>query len=197
MTKEQWKAIKTKDANYDGRFFYAVKTRKTICRPSCPTKTTDSKNIIIFNTLEEGLAAGFHPCSRCRPELPQWQGAKPELVKRAKKYIDEHYAEKFSLDKIADALFINKIYLSKTFKEVTGTTPLKYHNKVRVNHAAMLLKNSDDNVQTIGSKVGFSTPSHFTRIFRSVYQCTPSEYRKNYLDSLDLPDSPDGPQSLG
>ena len=95
------------------------------------------------------------------------------------KYIEENSHEKYSLDAVASALFLDRIYLSKCFKEATGMTMLGYHNKVRCEEAARLLLETDLNIEVIGSMVGYVTPSHFTRVFRSILGCSPSEYRKN------------------
>ena len=184
MTKEQWKAIESRDAAYDGQFYYAVKSSKSICKPSCTARKPVPENVIIFSTLEDGIKAGFHPCSRCRPDLPDWQGAKRELAARAEEYIRAHYTDKFSLDQIADALFVNKIYLSKCFKAITGDTLLHFHNKVRCEKACELLTGSELSVDVIGRKAGFATSSHFAKVFRSFYNCSPTEYKKKFLSEL-------------
>lgn len=93
-------------------------------------------------------------------------------------YIRTHYTEKFSLDRIAGALFLNKIYLSKCFKQVTGVTLLQYFNRVRCEKACELLMDSTLSIEIISDRVGFAIPSHFARIFRGIYGCSPSEYRK-------------------
>ena len=184
MTQEQWLAISNRDPEYDGVFCYGLKSSKTICRPSCTAHKISTRNVVVFNTLEEGIKAGYHPCSRCRPDLPGWHGTGSDIADRASRYIEDHYTDKFSLDSIADALFINKIYLSKIFKKVTGSTLLSYHNEVRCRHAAELLCSTDLKIEIIGSMTGFATPSHFARIFRSVKGCSPKEFRNAYLSSL-------------
>lgn len=109
---------------------------------------------------------------------PARQSTKVELAARAKNYIGEHYTEKFSLDALASALFVNKIYLAKTFKEVTGSTLLRFFNETRCREACRLLAETDLNIEIIGNQVGYSTASHFAKQFRSSCGCTPSEYRK-------------------
>ncbi|MBQ3379963.1 MAG: methylphosphotriester-DNA--protein-cysteine methyltransferase family protein [Clostridia bacterium] len=184
MTKEQWRAIELHDPSYDGKLFCGIKSSKIICRPSCTARKYEPKDIIIFNSLEDAVNAGFHPCSRCRPNLPEWHGAKQELASKAEAYICEHYFEKFSLDSISAALYVDKIYLSKTFKKVTGTTLLKYHNQKRCEEACKLLMSTDLSIEIIADRVGYATPSHFARIFKSIYISSPSAYRKQYLKSL-------------
>jgi Transcriptional regulator containing an amidase domain and an AraC-type DNA-binding HTH domain len=62
--------------------------------------------------------------------------AKPSSGKRlseaAQAYMEEHSAEKFSLDEMAKALFVNGSYLLRTFRQHTGMTPLCYHHRNRI-----------------------------------------------------------------
>ena len=51
MTKqEMWEAVKNSDANYDGLFFYGVKTTGIFCRPSCQSKVPKQENILYFRS---------------------------------------------------------------------------------------------------------------------------------------------------
>lgn len=185
MTKAQWQAIKNHDPDFNGKFFYSLKGSKTFCCPSCTFRKCHPNNVLIFETVEAAISDGFLPCCHCRPDIPDWKGARHHASSRAKEYIDEHYSEKFSLEEIADALYINKIYLSKCFKDTTGDTLLHYHNKVRCRHACELLSDPSLSIDAISHNVGYATSSHFARIFRSIYNCSPTQYRNNYLDSLE------------
>lgn len=185
MTKEQWLAIKNNDKRYDGQFFYALKSTKTVCRPSCTARTCNPKNVIIFHTLDEAIEKGFRPCYRCRPDQMDWDGAKSELTNRAKKWIEEHYTEKFSLDSVSGALYVNGSYLLRVFKETTGHTLLWHHHYVRCEEAKKLLTRQELSISLISYRVGYSTSSHFTKVFKKMYGYTPSSYRADYLKNLD------------
>ena len=185
VTKEQWDAIKNCDKRFDGRFYYGLKSTRRVCRPSCPKRSYDPKKIIIFDTLDDALSKGFQPCSRCRPDLPDWSGAKSELSSAAEKRIRARYMEKFSLSSLADELHVDKYYLLRTFKSVTGRTPLEFHNFVRCEAARELLTRPELSVSFIASEVGYASASHFSQVFRKMVGCTPSEYRDRYLRSLD------------
>jgi len=93
--------------------------------------------------------------------------------------------EKFSLDELAGELHTDRSYLARTFKAVTGQTPLAFHNGVRSDAAKELLKNSELSVSYIASAVGYVSASHFTQVFRKLNGMTPSEWRSAYLRSLD------------
>jgi AraC family transcriptional regulator of adaptative response/methylated-DNA-[protein]-cysteine methyltransferase len=61
------KAVRERDAAFDGVFFQAVRTTGIFCRPSCPAKATLVKNREYFSTAREAIFAGYRPCKRCRP----------------------------------------------------------------------------------------------------------------------------------
>lgn len=113
-----------------------------------------------------------------RQALQNSQGAQAATARKAADFIEAHYTGKFSLDRMAAALFINKIYLAKCFKRVTGTTLLQYHNLVRCEKAAELLRTTNLSIEIVSGQVGFAAASHFSRTFRGVYSCSPMEYRK-------------------
>ena len=98
----------------------------------------------------------------------------------AQRYIEAHSAEKFSLQEMAGALFVNGSYLLRVYKQNTGMTPLCYHHQLRCEKAKQLLTQTDRSVSGIGEAVGFVSSSHFSHIFKKTVGCTPSEYRRLY-----------------
>ncbi len=181
MTQEQWHAIQTNDKRYDGKFFYGVKTTRNVCKPSCAARSCKPEHVVIFDTLQQALDAGYHPCHRCRPDLDSWEGPKAELARLATQYIREHSQEKFSLQALSQALFVNPNYLLRIYKENTGHTLLWYHNFVRCEQAAELLQRPDCSVAYISRTVGYANASHFARVFKAYYQVSPLEYRKQFF----------------
>ena len=101
-----------------------------------------------------------------------------KLTIAAQHYIEEHSAEKFSLQEMADALFVNGSYLLRTFKHHMNMTPLNYHHLVRCSKAKDLLAHTDKSITEIGEAAGFVSSSHFSHIFKKTTGYTPSEYRK-------------------
>ena len=99
------------------------------------------------------------------------------LAQAAAEYIEAHSKEKFSLQKMADSLYINGSYLLRAFKKYKGYTPLAYHNLVRCRQAKELLAHTGDEVSEIGETVGFVSSAHFSHVFKKTEGCTPTEYR--------------------
>lgn len=107
------------------------------------------------------------------------------LTRSAKQYIEDHSAEKFSLQAISDALFVNGSYLLRVFKAHTGRTLLWYHNYIRCENAKALLVRPDISISRVGEQVGFVSSSHFSHIFKKLTGLTPTEYRQaNVTDRL-------------
>ena len=94
-------------------------------------------------------------------------------------WLEAHSAEKYSLEKMAKALFVNGSYLMRTFKRCTGMTPLAYHQRLRCEKAKELLLSSGLTVSQVGEAVGYVSSSHFSHIFRKLEGCSPTEFQKN------------------
>ena len=109
--------------------------------------------------------------------MSEKQSSGAVLAQAARQYIEDHSTERFSLQEMANALFVNGSYLLRTFKRHTGVTPLSYHHQVRCEKAKVLLTQTDKCVSEIGEAVGFVSSSHFSHIFRKMEHCTPTEYR--------------------
>ena len=81
---------------FDGRFFTGVLTTRIYCRPICPVKPAQSRNVVFFPTAAAAERAGFRPCLRCRPEAapgtPAWRGA-AATVSRALRLIERGFLD--------------------------------------------------------------------------------------------------------
>ncbi len=112
------------------------------------------------------------------------QSEKHNRVKQTANYIKCNYNKKLSLESIADAQFINKSYLSRIFKEVTGFTVNEYLHICRIQESKKLLEETNDSVRIIAEKVGFETASYFERIFKKYTEITPLKHRKKYKTEI-------------
>ncbi|ASS74221.1 hypothetical protein CIG75_03960 [Tumebacillus algifaecis] len=178
MDNTQWKAIFSCDSRYDGKFFYALSSTGTFCKPSCSSRTPNPKNVRIFYNEEAARSSGFRPCQRCRPDHADWEGLKRELFVKTKKYILHHYDQKLTLKDIGDALEKNPYYIQRTFKEMMGISPLQFLHDVRIEKSKGLLKEGHLSTTQISFDVGFSSLSHFSKVFKEKTGMTPKRYRE-------------------
>lgn len=95
------------------------------------------------------------------------------------RYINKHYKENISLDKIADAAHMSKYYFCRKFHEVTGATAIEYLNNIRLTKVHSLLLSTDMSIDEIASLTGFETAVNLTRAFKKVYEIAPREFRKS------------------
>lgn len=114
---------------------------------------------------------------RANREMESRRDAGQGLARAAREYVEAHSEEKFSLQEMADALFVNGSYLLRVFKANTGHTLLWYHNYIRCDRAKALLRNENMSISQVGEQVGFVSSAHFSHVFKKMTGMTPSDYR--------------------
>ena len=95
----------------------------------------------------------------------------------ALEYINEHYYEDISLDFISSSINFEKSYFCRSFKKAIGATFTEYINFVRICKSEKLLRNTDESISEIATKVGYSSVSYFNREFKHYKSCSPKVYR--------------------
>jgi AraC family transcriptional regulator, arabinose operon regulatory protein len=107
-------------------------------------------------------------------------GSKSDLlIRRLIRHLEEHCTEELETDRIAGQFQLNYRYISTMFKARVGTSIFKYHERLRIHHAAELLKNTLLNISEVSDRVGFKSPYYFSRVFKKVMGEAPSEYIRN------------------
>ena len=105
---------------------------------------------------------------------------KSYVVNQIVTYLDTHYNEKISLDRIAQNMYLSPVYISKIFKEETGESPINYLIKIRLEKAKDLLSSPNPNsIKKIANDVGYEDAYHFSKLFKKYYGISPLYYRKN------------------
>ncbi len=95
-------------------------------------------------------------------------------------FIKENYTQEISREGLASAVDMNPDYMSRLFRTYTGMKVSEYINKLRVEEAAMRLKNEKIRVIDIAFAVGFVNTISFNRKFKAFTGLTPSEYRNKF-----------------
>ena len=64
----RWARVLARDRTADGLFWYSVITTRIYCRPSCPSRSANPKNVTLHPALASAKATGFRACKRCKPD---------------------------------------------------------------------------------------------------------------------------------
>lgn len=113
-----------------------------------------------------------------------WNSSKQSLnydkirkVEKVSQYILDNYSHKIKLQELADYIQLSQSYLQVIFKDVTGSSPIEYLIKVRINKSKELMKEGYQNIGEISELVGFNDAFYFSRCFKKIEGTTPTEYR--------------------
>lgn len=97
----------------------------------------------------------------------------------AKRYIDTNYSAFIDVTEVARDAHMSYGYFSRCFHELVGSSVSDYITQVRIKNAQEYLTCTSNSIQQIASDVGYSDEKYFSRIFKKIMGCTPSEYRKS------------------
>lgn len=100
-----------------------------------------------------------------------------KIVRSAVDYIWKHYSDEINLKKTAKEIHVNYSYLSKLFLEEMQCSFVEYLNKLRLDTAAEMLRQSNYSVTEISYACGFKESSYFTKLFRTQFGVSPRQYR--------------------
>lgn len=178
--EEKWAAVVNCDASYDGIFYYGVKTTGIFCRPSCKSKKPLRSNITFFPTIEAAYDYGLRPCKRCRPDLLSFNPTE-EIVKKAKAIFDSYFQDHTRLTTEIKSLGISQNHLIQLFRRQFNETPVGYINRLRVERAKALLRETDMGILNIAMSCGFGSLSSFYECFKKQVALTPKEYQRKYI----------------
>ncbi|GAU76300.1 AraC family transcriptional regulator [Fusibacter sp. 3D3] len=95
------------------------------------------------------------------------------------KYVNHHYAETLTLERLSAQFGLNKYYLCKIFKESSGFTLTEYQNTIRIKKAVELLQHTPLNITEISEKIGYNDSSYFGKVFKRYMKVSPLKFRKH------------------
>jgi two-component system response regulator YesN len=101
-----------------------------------------------------------------------------QMMEAIRNYVDENFSYELTLASLADMFHLNETYLSGLFKQSVGVTFSDYMTRLRLNRAAVLLKESELKLTDIATLVGYSSSSYFSTAFKKFYGKGPKEYRE-------------------
>ena len=178
--QDYYQALLSHDARFDGRFFVGVTSTGIYCRPICRVKAPSLKNCQFYSSAALAEAQGFRPCLRCRPEqapgLSQMD-ATHTLAHQAAQLIKQ--AQVQDTVQLAQRLGVSERHLRRLFQQAFGVAPSHYLRTQRLLMAKTLLTDTQLPVNKIAIYAGFGSTTQFYQHFKTHYQLTPSDWRRN------------------
>ncbi|MBQ0071847.1 MAG: helix-turn-helix transcriptional regulator, partial [Spirochaetales bacterium] len=111
------------------------------------------------------------------PILPVYSGA---IVKKAQVYLAKNYMNQISRWQVADSVHVSEDYLTSIFRKEIGISPWDYLNRVRIEEATALLKETGMSVLEVSKATGFQGQAYFCTVFKKLTGESPSALRKKH-----------------
>ncbi|MEA2738297.1 MAG: AraC family transcriptional regulator [Acetobacteraceae bacterium] len=171
----RWARVVARDRTADGVFWYSVMTTGIYCRPACPSRTANPKNVQLHDTLDAAKATGFRPCKRCNPDGQSMDSENVAIVARACRLI-EASEDQPSLTDLAAAVGRSASYFHRLFRAATGLTPKDYAAAHRAAKVRQGLEHGNSVTETI-YEAGFNSSGRFYEKSTDMLGMTPTRYR--------------------
>ncbi|MFJ6389953.1 DNA-3-methyladenine glycosylase 2 family protein [Streptomyces sp. NPDC091972] len=176
----RYEAVRSRDARFDGEFFFAVETTGIYCRPSCPAVTPKRHNVRFYATAAAAQGSGFRACRRCRPDAvpgsADWN-ARADVVGRAMRLIGDGVVDREGVAGLADRLGYSARQVQRQLTAELGAGPVALARAQRAHTARVLLQTTGLPVTEIAFASGFASVRQFNDTIREIYAATPSALR--------------------
>jgi AraC family transcriptional regulator of adaptative response / DNA-3-methyladenine glycosylase II len=176
-----YRAITSRDARFDGRFFTAVTSTGIYCRPVCPAQTPKRGNVRFYASAAAAEAAGFRACLRCKPHLApgplQLTGS--SLPERALRLIAAGAADGGAgVAAVARRLEVSERHLHRVLAESVGAGPLALARMRRLQTARALIEQTVMPITDVAFSAGYSSLRQFNSEVRAGTGRAPTELRR-------------------
>lgn len=169
---EALQAVRTRNAAYDGKFFFAVVTTGIYCRPSCTSRQAKEENLRFYDNSESAIAAGFRACKRCKPGNQDGDS----LMITVARFIEAHSDEKLTLSTLSERFKLSPTHLQKAFSETFGLSPKVFQNGIRQSRFKSLLREGESVTDAVFS-AGYGSSSRVYEKTADQLGMTPGAYK--------------------
>ncbi len=186
------RALRARDARFDGVFFVGITSTGIYCRPVCPARVSYPERRRFYESAAAAEVAGYRPCLRCRPELAPGKApvdAVPRLAANAARRIQAGALNGASVGTLATELGVSERHLRRALERAFGVSPLELAQTHRLLLAKRLLADTTLSVTRIAFASGFQSLRRFNALFQERYRLSPRELRR--------PGKGESPKALG
>jgi AraC family transcriptional regulator, regulatory protein of adaptative response / methylated-DNA-[protein]-cysteine methyltransferase len=182
LDDQRWQAVEARDPSQDGTFVFAVSTTGIFCRPSCPAKHAQRRNVRFFDRAIDAEQAGYRACLRCRPKALDGN-PQAALVRAACRYIQQHIEDRLTLSVLAREFRRSPFHLQRMFKSVLGISPKAYIDACRLQNVKSNLQ-AGHSVTTSLYAAGYGSSSRLYERTASQLGMTPEKYRRGAMAAV-------------
>jgi AraC-like DNA-binding protein len=136
-------------------------------------RSTELESLRYASSLLHYYLASMRYLRLYRPEAT----TSPSLIDAVKHYMQENIERHLTLEQIAQYTGYSPSHFSSLFRKATGESPLAYLNRLKIEHACLLLKTTDMRINQICHKVGISDNYYFSRLFKQHTGISPKQFR--------------------
>ncbi|MDQ0792986.1 AlkA N-terminal domain-containing protein [Streptomyces sp. B1I3] len=187
------RAVRSKDARFDGWFFTAVLTTRIYCRPSCPVVPPKARNMTFYPSAAACQQAGFRACKRCRPDTspgsPEWN-ARADSVARAMRLIQDGVVDREGVPGLAARLGYSARQIERQLLAELGAGPLALARSQRAQTARVLIETTGLPMAEVAFAAGFASIRTFNDTVREVFALSPGELRTRAARGTAVPATP-------
>lgn len=160
--------------NMETEFLHFMVTQLALQRSGSKLQIDQLVMQVIDKVL--GAVTDYEPDERIHAKLKKNHLT---TIERAKEYITGNFTQDISLMEIAAYCYVSPFHFSRIFKTFTSCSPHQYLLSIRLQHAAMLLGNTQMTVGNVAFTSGFNSIEYFTAAFRQQYKCPPAKFRSD------------------
>ncbi|MFE9743652.1 DNA-3-methyladenine glycosylase 2 family protein [Saccharothrix saharensis] len=174
------RAVRSKDARFDGWFFTAVLTTRIYCRPSCPVVPPKVANMRFYPSAAAAQQAGFRACKRCRPDAspgsPLWNH-RADSVAKAMRLIADGVVDREGVPGLAVRLGYSVRQVERLLLAELGAGPLALARAQRAQTARLLIETTALPMAEVALAAGFASVRAFNETVREVFALSPTDLR--------------------
>jgi AraC family transcriptional regulator of adaptative response / DNA-3-methyladenine glycosylase II len=176
-----YRALRARDARFDGRFFVAVSSTRIYCRPVCTVKPPKRENCRFYPSAAAAETGGYRPCLRCRPELAPGNSsidATTRLAQAAASLIEDGTMNGAGVEALAARLGVSERHVRRALGAEFGVSPIEFAQTQRLLLAKRLLTDTTLPVTEVALASGFGSLRRFNALFKERYRLNPKQLRR-------------------
>ncbi len=175
-----YRALRTHDPRFDGRFFVGVSSTRIYCRPVCTVRMPRREHCHFFASAAAAEVEGYRPCLRCRPELAPGNASVDSIARLAQGAVDlieNGVLDAGGIEHLSARVGVTSRHLRRIFDVEFGVSPIEYAQTQRLLLAKRLLTDTAMPVTDVALASGFASVRRFNALFKSRYRMAPGRLR--------------------